>query len=645
MNIRDIASAAHVSVATVSKVINHKDSEISNETRQRVLSVIKEYQYTPYANIQASFQTFHRQTIAFLTEKNSAVSKYVFDIEKNVSKAGYSLIVCTIDTPASDSIRKHMKLLDARKAGGILLGLSDSRLIEEAAALNYSHIPMISVSSSISNVCSTFLLDYKAVSAKAVEELIRLGHKSIGCIVDPGDSDRANACIAGYQNALSSLSPYSAGHHILTQTRTHEEIEQGVQAMLQEKVTAIFCQTVQLAYITYEILKEKGYYIPNNISVICGETSPFANYLMPTLTSCSFSHQNIISDAADALIRTIEKHNVSKTSTIQLHPVIHGGESIAPPPSAGKQILVIGNCNTDINIRVSQLPKEGDLLFASGLSMIPGGKAVTQAISAGKLGGTVYILGCVGNDSEASVIINSLKDAYVHTEGLSVLSSAATGKAFIMIPENGNSSIVTYPGTNAQYSISHIRPYRHLFQTSDYCLVSTELSEELIDYIIKECYRNNVKTFVKPIFRLSEELLPKISFMIPNSRELDNLVPGEDSYEEKAEYLYHKGCSNVIVTLGSKGSYLRNKNYSIHIPAVKFNTVDSNGAANCFISALAVALSQNHPLLYSICFATYAAGISTTQQGVMTSLPDRHQLEGYADDIQDFYNSLVSQQS
>ena len=82
MNIRDIASAAHVSVATVSKVINHKDSEISNETRQRVLSVIKEYQYTPYANIQASFQTFHKQTIAFITEKNSAVSKYVFDIEK-----------------------------------------------------------------------------------------------------------------------------------------------------------------------------------------------------------------------------------------------------------------------------------------------------------------------------------------------------------------------------------------------------------------------------------------------------------------------------------------------------------------------------------------------------------------------------------
>lgn len=99
-----------------------------------------------------------------------------------------------------------MKLLDARKTGGILLGLSDSRLIEETASLNYSHIPLISLSSSVSNVCSTFLLDYKAVSVKAVEELIHLGHKNIGCIVDPDDSNCADACIAGYQNALSSLS-------------------------------------------------------------------------------------------------------------------------------------------------------------------------------------------------------------------------------------------------------------------------------------------------------------------------------------------------------------------------------------------------------------------------------------------------------
>ena len=187
------------------------------------------------------FRLFTNRPSHLLQKKNSAVSKYVFDIEKNVSKAGYSLVVCTVDAPASDSIRKHMKLLDARKTGGILLGLSDSKLIEETASLNYSHIPLISLSSSVSNVCSTFLLDYKAVSVKAVEELIHLGHKNIGCIVDPDDSNCARRLHCRISKRTFFPSPYSSKHHILTQTRTHKEIEQGIQAMLQEKVTAIFC--------------------------------------------------------------------------------------------------------------------------------------------------------------------------------------------------------------------------------------------------------------------------------------------------------------------------------------------------------------------------------------------------------------------
>lgn len=52
MNIRDIAAAANVSVSTVSKVLNQKDHDISEATRERVLAVIKEYNYTPYSNIK-----------------------------------------------------------------------------------------------------------------------------------------------------------------------------------------------------------------------------------------------------------------------------------------------------------------------------------------------------------------------------------------------------------------------------------------------------------------------------------------------------------------------------------------------------------------------------------------------------------------
>ena len=110
--------------------------------------------------------------------------------------------------------------------------------------------------------------------------------------------------------------------------------------------------------------------------------------------------------------------------------------------------------------------------------------------------------------------------------------------------------------------------------------------------------------------------------------------------EEKAEQLFQKGCPNVIVTLGGNGCYLKNRQYSLHIPAANFNIVDTTGAANCFIAALAVSLSKGSPLLYAISYATYAAGISITLPGVQTSFPDRQQLEIYLDEIQDLYRSL-----
>ena len=50
MNIKEIAELAGVSPSTVSKIMNHKDETISSETRERVLKIVKEYNYTPYAS-------------------------------------------------------------------------------------------------------------------------------------------------------------------------------------------------------------------------------------------------------------------------------------------------------------------------------------------------------------------------------------------------------------------------------------------------------------------------------------------------------------------------------------------------------------------------------------------------------------------
>lgn len=643
MNIRDIAAAAHVSVATVSKIMNHKDSEISEGTRQRVLNVIREYQYTPYSNLRSTLDTGRSQILAFIFQEGLFANEFILQLEKEVSRMGYSLIIYTLSEPAGDSLRQYLWIISQRKVEGILLGLSSPELLEEAVIQNHNRIPMASFSTFIVSNCTTFHLDFKLVAETAMQQLLKLGHRRIGCITNDIDPLQSAACIDGYLAALQPYTQYGTEEHILIHEGSNARLTDGIRELLRANVTAIFCQTSMLANITYEVLKEEKYYIPNNISVICGAPAETSSYFRPALTCCCIPTDDIIPSAINYLLNQIETHSATSTRTFSFKPRLFPGENIAPLATSGKQILVVGNCSTDYTLHVDHMPANDGFQVTGSMMTIPGGKAVVQAVGAGKLDGTVYVLGCVGNDVEGKNIITSMKDAFVHTEGMTVISSLPTGKAYILVASTG-SSVISYPGANSAYTIEHIQPFRHLFHTSDYCLLSTELRESLVKYVVRCCEKNNIELFVKPasIQHFPDELFPGVTFFIPNLHELNQLVPGEQSYEEKAEYLYQKGCKNVIVTLGSHGCYLRNADYSLHIPAADFHYVDATGASNCFIAALAVSLSQEKPLLYSICYAIYAAGISITQPGVQASFPDRKLLDIYLDEIQDMYQGLTS---
>ena len=94
-----------------------------------------------------------------------------------------------------------------------------------------------------------------------------------------------------------------------------------------------------------------------------------------------------------------------------------------------------------------------------------------------------------------------------------------------------------------------------------------------------------------------------------------------------------KGVKNVIVTLGNKGCYFKNKQYSIFFEAAPFEPQDTTGAADAFISALAVGMSEGKDIISAIVFATYAAGISIVRLGAEPSMPDRTTIDLYKTEI------------
>jgi ribokinase len=131
--------------------------------------------------------------------------------------------------------------------------------------------------------------------------------------------------------------------------------------------------------------------------------------------------------------------------------------------------------------------------------------------------------------------------------------------------------------------------------------------------------------------RIDKTLLPLITYLIPNEKELHIQVADDLSIEDKAAYFFENGVKNVIVTLGHKGCYLHNAETRRFFPAAEFTAVDTTGAADAFISAFAVYLSEGKNVISAIKFATYAAGISITRDGVQPALADRMAVEMYSD--------------
>lgn len=186
---------------------------------------------------------------------------------------------------------------------------------------------------------------------------------------------------------------------------------------------------------------------------------------------------------------------------------------------------------------------------------------------------------------------------------------------------------------------TQIRKYDYLFDGAKYCLLSLEIPIETANYTASVCQKKNVKVILKPsgVNKISEELLKKVTYFVPNKKELHLLIPGDETIEEKAEKLCDMGVENVIITLGKDGCYLKNAEYARYFAAADFESVDTTGGADAFISALAVYLSENVPLIRAIGFATYSAGITVTRQGVQPSMPDRIALEMYQDMITDSF--------
>lgn len=591
------------------------------------MRVIEEENYVPYFRFLEKEGIRNHLIGLIVRRKNRERENIVLTAEQAAREKGYGVIIGYTDSEEETEIL--IRQMVKRKVSGLLI---DSTKWISAGKLEDAVVYFSETKEFDEREKAVVYYRLSEAAGMAARKLLKEGHQKIACIIRHGDE----SILKGYQLAMQGLHQKEQPVWIY-EGQTMGDIEKyGIPQVLNENVSAIVCGSPEIACCICRVMERSGMVIPNELSLISIGDNRILELSGIDITAVKLPSEKM-TEAAFAYLFEMMQDKKEIEVIKRVPPVMMERSSIMKPAQEkqGEPIIVVGSMNMDVTIECSTTPVAGETQRADKVHIYSGGKGANQAVGVGKLGGQVYMIGCLGNDMDGKQIYAELIDNCVHMDGVFFDRMLPSGKAYISVDEQGESAIVVYPGANKKLSINQIRRCGYLFEKGKYCLLSLEIPAPIVEYTIRFCKRNDTEVILKPspTGEIKEELLSEIAYFVPNEKELHALVPGKESLEEKAEILRKKGIENIIVTLGARGCYLRNEETSVYFEGTGFEPVDTTGGADSFISAMAVYLSEGKELIHAIEFAIYAAGISVTRYGVQPALPDRKAVDVYEDEI------------
>jgi len=296
------------------------------------------------------------------------------------------------------------------------------------------------------------------------------------------------------------------------------------------------------------------------------------------------------------------------------------------------KIIVIGSSNTDMVIKTKKLPAPGETIMGGVFLMNPGGKGANQAVAAARLGGKVTFLTKRGNDLFGNQTVGLLMREDIDTEYIVKDPELPSGVALITVDASGENSIVVAPGSNGNLLKEDIPTDILDTEHFEILLLQLEIPLETVEYSAVLAAANGIKVILNPApaAQLSDNLLHHTWLITPNETEAEIItgvqITDTATAAHAADMLHARGVSNVIITLGETGAYLRSESFTGLIPGIKVIPVDTTAAGDVFNGAIAVAVSEGKDLREAVIFANKAAAISVTRMGAQASAPYRNEI-------------------
>ncbi|MFP3849075.1 ribokinase [Pseudomonas sp. W5-01] len=292
------------------------------------------------------------------------------------------------------------------------------------------------------------------------------------------------------------------------------------------------------------------------------------------------------------------------------------------------KVVIVGSLNMDLVTRAPRLPRAGETLAGQSFVTVPGGKGANQAVAAARLGASVAMVGCVGDDAYGEQLRAALLAEGIDCQAVTRVAGESTGVALIVVDDSSQNAIVIVAGGNGHVTASVVDSFDALLSQAEVIICQLEVPLDTVGQVLKRGHELGKTVILNPAPAtgpLPAEWFAWIDYLIPNESEASALtglpVDSTASADAAASALLAAGVSKVIVTLGEQGALFASKTRSEHFPAPKVQPVDTTAAGDTFVGGFAAALADGKSESEAIRFGQVAAALSVTRSGAQPSIP------------------------
>ncbi|MBD8660742.1 ribokinase [Frigoribacterium sp. CFBP 8754] len=333
-------------------------------------------------------------------------------------------------------------------------------------------------------------------------------------------------------------------------------------------------------------------------------------------------------------------------------------------PAAGTvtgTVVVVGSINVDQVVTVARLPRPGETLIGTGMVLLPGGKGANQAVAAARRGASTVMVGAVGDDVHAAAATPLLTESGVDTSRVEVVAGP-TGLAVVSVGDDAENTIVVVPGANASVGHDAVERHADVLRSAAVVVLQGEIPADGIEHAARLA-TGRVLLNLAPVVAVDADVVRLADPLVLNEHEgrlLLAALEGSASVADAAELgddavssvslfsdspeggptdgsdglgeardadaavvtaLRQHGVPSVVLTRGSAGAIVSDATGLHHVASPRVAAVDSSGAGDAFVGALAARLAAGATLLEAAHEAVRVGAYSVTGAGTQPSYP------------------------